>query len=230
MFCVLYQYGGYPVVGTAPWSALDGPASAANITKNDIKGGVVLGDHKPHFRACIVCQRPQGGTASVAPATASAAAATTTTGDAKKPPPPSQNPSGKNGVVKKEEDEEEEEARPPLPPLLLCSTCPASFHLACLRPRLRAMPQQAADGTGWSCAYCFATGRAVGGDSDGACGAVRLMESLRQGMQGSIRVCFYYLLFFCVSIFGLFRFFFVCIFVNAADRTLHAYDTGVTSA
>lgn len=68
-------------------------------------------------------------------------------------------------------------------PLLLCSTCPASFHLPCLRPRLRAAPKGK-----WSCAYCFATGRAKGGDSDGACGAVRLMESLRQGMQGAIRV------------------------------------------
>lgn len=67
--------------------------------------------------------------------------------------------------------------------LLLCSTCPASFHLSCLRPRMRTMP----DGH-WSCAYCYATGRAKGGDSDGACGAVRLMESLRQGMHGAVRV------------------------------------------
>ena len=43
-------------------------------------------------------------------------------------------------------------------------------------------------GGGWSCAYCYATGRAIGGDSDGACGAVRLMESLRQGMQNAVRV------------------------------------------
>lgn len=70
-------------------------------------------------------------------------------------------------------------------PLLLCSTCPSAFHLSCLRPRLRVMPPPAAK---WSCAYCFATGRAQGGDSDGACGAVRLMESMRQGMQGAVRV------------------------------------------
>lgn len=81
-----------------------------------------------------------------------------------------------------DEDRKLDESSPELP-LLLCSTCPASFHLPCLRPRLRAMPKGA-----WSCAYCFATGRAKGGDSDGACGAVRLMESLRRGMQGAIRV------------------------------------------
>lgn len=70
-------------------------------------------------------------------------------------------------------------------PLLLCTTCPASFHLPCLRPRLRKMPEGQ-----WSCAYCYATGRARGGDSDGACGAVRLMESLRQGVHGAVRVRF----------------------------------------
>ncbi|CAM9754290.1 unnamed protein product, partial [Sphacelaria rigidula] len=68
-------------------------------------------------------------------------------------------------------------------PLLLCTTCPASFHLSCLRPRMRTMPQGP-----WSCAYCYATGRQKGGDSDGACGAVRLMESLRQGSHGAVRV------------------------------------------
>lgn len=72
-------------------------------------------------------------------------------------------------------------------PLLLCSTCPASFHLSCLRPRLRVMPEGPAAEM-WSCAYCYATGRAVGGDSDGACGAVRLMESLRQAKHNAVRV------------------------------------------
>ncbi|CAN0418915.1 unnamed protein product, partial [Hapterophycus canaliculatus] len=54
-------------------------------------------------------------------------------------------------------------------PLLLCSTCPAAFHLSCLRPRLRVMPGGGGKGGGakWSCAYCHAMGRVVGGDSDG---------------------------------------------------------------
>lgn len=172
-------------MGTAPWTAaLDSTtneerktstpeipttATAANATRARPPAATatsVLQQQRqrqqgPHFRACIVCQRPGTDSNGVA---------------VDGPAPPSllqtRGPAAAG-------------------PLLLCSTCPAAFHLSCLRPRLRKMPEGTASEGGsakWSCAYCHAMGRVVGGDADGACGAVRLMESLRQGMHGAVRV------------------------------------------
>lgn len=131
-------------------------------------GGDEQEQQGPHFQACIVCQRPGSDcvSAAAAAAVADATAADGVTAVDGTPP----------AVVR---------TRGAAGPLLRCTTCPASFHLSCLRPRLRAMPDPAAK---WSCAYCHAMGRVVGGDSDGACGAVRLMESLRQGMHGAVQV------------------------------------------
>ncbi|CBN73787.1 hypothetical protein Esi_0007_0057 [Ectocarpus siliculosus] len=172
-------------VGTAPWTAaLDSTTNeerktstpeipttttAANATRAPPPGATATAGMQqqqqqqqqgPHFRACIVCQRP--GTDSNGAAV-----------DGPAPPclPQARGPAAAG-------------------PLLLCSTCPAAFHLSCLRPRLRKMPEGTGEGGSakWSCAYCHAMGRVVGGDADGACGAVRLMESLRQGMHGTVRV------------------------------------------
>ena len=148
-----------------PHAANSGPAPAPAAEKGAAGGDQPQG---PHFQACIVCQRP-GSDCNSAAAAAAAADATAADGvTAVDGTPPA--------VLR---------TRGAAGPLLRCSTCPASFHLSCLRPRLRAMP---AAGAKWSCAYCHAMGRVVGGDSDGACGAVRLMESLRQGMHGAVQV------------------------------------------
>lgn len=169
---------------TAPTTAAnDGPApttpSPAATAGTAGSGGSGDQHQGPHFQACIVCQRPGsdcGGAAAAAAAAADGTAADGITAADATPP----------AVIR---------TRGAAGPLLRCTTCPASFHLSCLRPRLRAMP---AAGAKWSCAYCHAMGRVVGGDSDGACGAVRLMESLRQGMLGAVQVraCFVLLVVF----------------------------------
>lgn len=155
-------------IGTAPWvslSTLTAPSNAQGHAQGSPAPGAQGATH--HFQACVVCQRMGSGKS------------LTTT---------SHTSTSHNGATSPNSTE-----TPGAGPLLLCSTCPAAFHLPCLRPRLRAMPKKGKGGSKWSCAYCYATGRRWGGDSDGACGAVRLMESLRQSMQGSIRVRFIYL-------------------------------------
>ncbi|CAM9807712.1 unnamed protein product [Ectocarpus sp. 4 AP-2014] len=148
-----------PTIATAAANATHAPPPAATATAG-LQQQQQQQQQGPHFRACIVCQRPGTDSNGVA---------------VDGPAPPSllqtRGPAAAG-------------------PLLLCSTCPAAFHLSCLRPRLRKMPEGTGAGGSakWSCAYCHAMGRVVGGDADGACGAVRLMESLRQGTHGAVRV------------------------------------------
>lgn len=180
MFCVpcpTSVWGRQEAIGTAPWSALN--AAAQGVAKHEAM--------QPHFQACIVCQR-MAGAAGSDNGNSNSNGNGNGNGDSNGNGNGNGNGSGNgdsNGNSKQGQKDQPQGQGQGQGPLLLCSTCPSSFHLSCLRPRLRVMP---AAGVKWSCAYCFATGRAQGGDSDGACGAVRLMESLRQGMQGAVRV------------------------------------------